>query len=105
MHRTETENLRIGKPVWVEERIAKGKQPNGYIQDIRWRDHEIAVYFHEPEHDCNFRQLKGGDCQVFTFDMFEGNFTEKFGDFWLLYAESTVFVYPEWYKGPSFADL
>ena len=105
MDEGEKRNLRREIAVWVEERIAKGKQPNGYISNINWQQQLVSVYFHDHDPGCNFKQLKGGDYQTFSWDDFEGNFTEKFGGAWHIYGDTSAYEYPSWWKGVNPNDL
>lgn len=69
MRRHSVYKARKKDKVWVEGE----QQPNGFIEDIDWHGHEIHVRFHDT-------RVKG----VYSFDRFDGSWTDKFGGVWML---------------------
>jgi len=76
--RSKTSSPRIGDKVWNQERLMSltEDQPNGYICLVIWDDREVVVRYHDNR----------GTTEVMSWDDLDGNWTDKFGGTYILYA-------------------
>lgn len=54
--------------VWREDRIAQGKQPNGYIKKIFWAEEEVLIKYLDDKIDVD----------TMTFDELYGNWNSRY---------------------------
>ena len=70
--RQKTSNPRVGDKVWNQNSI--DNQPNGYICQVIWDEREVIVKYYDNR------------SEVIGWDELDGNWTDKFGGTYILYA-------------------
>jgi len=64
----------VGDKVWNQNKI--DDQPNGYICQVIWDEREVIVKYYDNK----------GTSEVLSWDELDGNWTDKLGGTYILYA-------------------